>query len=150
VASQGADRTGSRSKFYEGLIEALVSFAKYRFFWTGKQQDGASTQEHVDVAKKSAFASLVITEKTFEETPEEVRCPVEAEYLWYWFLELDETRLNSGMGFNAITHTEITHWDEGLGIKLLPFERRAIRAIDKAFKEHANSKANERDKNGRE
>lgn len=103
----------------------------------------------MDVAKKSVFARQVLTEQTFDEVPDEIDCPVELEYIWNWFLELDETRLNSGMGFNSITHTEITHWADGMWMKLLPFERRALRRIDKAYMEHCNTKANEKDKNGK-
>jgi hypothetical protein len=72
--------------------------------------------------------------------PEETDCPYEVQYIWSWFLELDKTRLNGGMGFNPITHVEITAWSDGMDIDILPFERRAIRAVDEAYMIHCNSK----------
>ena len=44
------------------------------------------------------------------------------------------------MGAGSITHVEITAWANGMGIELLPFERQAIRQIDKAFLIYSNSK----------
>lgn len=77
-------------------------------------------------------------------------CPYEVEYIWQWFLELDKTRHNSGMGINSITHVEITAWSDGMKLDLLPFERRAIRAIDEAYVTHINSKVKDKDKHERD
>ena len=66
-------------------------------------------------------------------------CPHEVEYIWQWFYELDATRQN-GMGAGPITHVEITAWANGMGIDLLPFERQALRQIDRAFLIYSNSK----------
>ncbi len=45
------------------------------------------------------------------------------------------------MGLGPITHLEISAWAEGMKIDLLPFERKAIRELDKAFLIYSNSKA---------
>lgn len=100
--------------------------------------------EHVEVAKNSAFAGLIITEQTFEEVPEEVRCPPELEYIWGYFRDLDGTRKNSGMGFCPIEHTEITAWSDGMQIGITPFERMCIRAVDEAYRQHCNMKDKKR------
>ena len=84
----------------------------------------------------------MITEETFEDAPEEVSCPWELQHIWEWFLELDETRQN-GMSIGPITHTEITKWSEGMGYNLIPFERRALRAVDRAFMIHQSKKEKE-------
>lgn len=47
------------------------------------------------------------------------------------------------MQATGIKHVEITAWAEGMQINLLPFERRAIRAVDVAFMDYQNSKAKE-------
>lgn len=101
-------------------------------------------EAHLESAKGNAFAASVITEKTFEEAPEEVECPFELQHIWEFFIELDETRPSNGMAVSSITHEEITAWAEGNNISLMPFERRCIRAIDKAYVTYQNSKAKER------
>lgn len=123
----------------------MIEFAQGRFYWGNKESDGASTQEHVEVAKKSAFAAAVIKEETFEDVPPEVDCPFELKHVWDWFVELDCTR-QSGMGLGPITHTEISAWSTGMGINLMPIEREAIRAIDRAYLTHHNSKDKEKEK----
>lgn len=50
------------------------------------------------------------------------------------------------MALNPISHTEITAWASGMNLELLPFERRAIRAIDQAYVAHCNSKNSEEKK----
>lgn len=57
-------------------------------------------------------------------------------------MQLNKTR-DVGMQVAAIKHVEITAWAQGMGINLLPFERRAICAIDDAFMAHQNSKSKE-------
>lgn len=99
-----------------------------------------STAEHVDIAKANSFATLVIKEDTFAEVPEEVECPWELEHIWGYFCELDGTRQTGGMGFNPITHVEMTAWAEGMGVTLTPFERNCIRVIDDAYRVHCNKK----------
>lgn len=58
-------------------------------------------------------------------------------------MELNKTR-DIGMQACAIKHVEITAWAEGERIKLTPFERRAIRAIDEAFMIHQNEQIKEK------
>jgi hypothetical protein len=80
---------------------------------------------------------MLITPKTFEEVPDEVTCPYELQYVWEYFRELDSRRPVGGMGgFTPISHTEITHWSEGMGIGITPFERSCIIAIDNAYRIH--------------
>lgn len=84
------------------------------------------------------MASLVINDQTFEDEDivSEIDCPVEVEYIWEWYIELDATRQN-GMGYGPITHQEITAWSVGMKIDLMPFERESIRAIDREFLIHS-------------
>ena len=119
-----------------------MAYATYRFYWGGKESDGASTQEHVDKAKQNAFAASVITDQTFAETPEVVDCPFELQHIWEWFYELDSTRINN-MTAGPITNQEITFWSNGMGYDLLPIERKALLAVDRAFLIH-NSKSSEK------
>ena len=75
-----------------------------------------------------------------EDVPEEQFCPIEIEYVWHWFHELDSTRTNGGMSLGAITNVEMTAWSVGMNIKLTPFERRAILELDKTYLQYLNSK----------
>jgi hypothetical protein len=45
------------------------------------------------------------------------------------------------MQATGIKHLEITAWSDGMGYKITPFERKAIRAIDVAFMNHQNTKS---------
>ena len=81
----------------------------------------------------------MITDQTFEDVPVEAYCPVEVEYIWEWFHDLDSTRQN-GMSHGPITNVEITAWSNGMWLNLIPFERRAILEIDRAFSIYSNSK----------
>jgi hypothetical protein len=83
---------------------------------------------------------LVATEKTFEEAPKEVECPIELAYLWGYFKELNRRRPRNGMGITPLTHEAITAWSDGMDIGITPFERACIVAIDDAFLEHVDSK----------
>lgn len=86
------------------------------------------------------LASLVVTDQTFDEAPEEIDCPYELAYIWGYFRDLDARRPNGGMGFSPITHEAITAWSDGLEIGIKPFERQCIVAIDDAYRDHINSK----------
>lgn len=119
-----------------------MAYATNRFYWGGKESDGASKQEHVDKARKNSFAASVITDQTFEDVPEEAFCPFEFQHIWEWFFELDSTRLNN-MAAGPITNVEITFWANGMGYDLLPIERKALLAVDRAFQIH-NSKPKEK------
>lgn len=119
-----------------------MAFATYRFYWGGKESDGATKQEHVDKAKQNAFAASLITDQTFADVPEEADCPYELQHIWEWFYELDSTRIN-GMSAGPITNVEITAWSDGMGYDLLPIERKALLAVDRAFQMH-NSKPKEK------
>lgn len=65
---------------------------------------------------------------------------MELEHIWEFFRELDATRNNSGMGFNPITHVELTAWSNGMQIGITPFERSCVIAIDNAYRLHLNDK----------
>jgi hypothetical protein len=64
------------------------------------------------------------------------------QYIWVWFNEeLNSCRDINGMALPPITHTEITSWADGMKIDLLPFERRALKALDNAYTSYFNSKS---------
>ncbi len=44
------------------------------------------------------------------------------------------------MGVGPITNVEITAWAQGMRYDLMPFERRAILAVDRAYLIHSSEK----------
>lgn len=100
----------------------------------------------MEAAKNSPFASQVITEKTFEEAPEEENCPWEVEYLWDWYCKLSGRR-QSGMAANPLLVTEIRSWAEGMRKNMQPFELDALIQIDDAFISYLNTKDKTESKN---
>lgn len=82
---------------------------------------------------------MIAKDQTFDEVPKQVPCPMEVKHIWEWFIDLDETR-QVGMGVNPICFTEIQAWSQLNRIDLKPFEVEAIRAIDREYLKHQNSK----------
>lgn len=94
----------------------------------------------------NCFAPQVISDQTFEELPEEVRCPPELEYIWDWYYELDASR-SSGFDLNPILYTEIEAWSRLNSLTLSSFEIKAIKAIDVAYMRY-NRTSNKREQDG--
>lgn len=90
-------------------------------------------------AKSNCFAPQVISDRTFEDAPEEALCPVEVEHIWRWYVELDEER-TAGMDLDPITSPVIESWARLNRIRPIPFEVKALRAIDKAYMKFHRSK----------
>lgn len=72
--------------------------------------------------------------------PEEAECPYEVEYIWDWFTELNAARPANGMCIGPIPYSEIAVWAKLMQLNLLPFEIKALRAIDEAYVTHCNTK----------
>lgn len=90
-------------------------------------------------AKANCFAPQVLSDQTFDETPDVVLCPVEVEHVWDWYVELDSTR-NSGFDIGPVTFAEIESWSRLMKIEVSPFEVQSLRAIDKAYIKFQRSK----------
>lgn len=78
---------------------------------------------------------LVSHWKQSGELPEQLDVPAlpfELEYIWDWWLALNESR-NVGMDINHISYTEIMTWSTLLKITLTPFEVRCIMALDSVY-----------------
>lgn len=59
--------------------------------------------------------------------------PTELEYVWHWWLELQETRAPSMNGHAHITYTELDSWTRLLQIRLTPFEVKCLMKLDSVF-----------------
>lgn len=57
--------------------------------------------------------------------------PEVVAHIWGWFWELDSGR-QTGMGISLLSYSEIEAWSRLRGVRLDPFELRAIKAMDVA------------------
>ena len=64
---------------------------------------------------------------------EEPEIPEFGRYLWEWFVELHSGRSAGMAGPDPISWRDIADWSALTGIKVLPWEVRAIRAMDNGF-----------------
>lgn len=53
-----------------------------------------------------------------------------AAYLWAWYCDLAQTRAAGGFGPARISRLEIQAWERDEGVRLEPWERRAIMQLD--------------------
>jgi hypothetical protein len=74
-----------------------------------------------------------------EADEEDVNCPLELEYLYAWFVELNSAR-QSGMDVCPITFSEMKDWSSLFSIELKPFEIRILKRIDTLYVNHFRSK----------
>ncbi|MFP1634084.1 hypothetical protein ACLB6G_20330 [Zhengella sp. ZM62] len=71
--------------------------------------------------------------------------PLEASHVLHWFYELDAARGSNGFGANPISYPDIAAWRELTGAEPLPWEVRALKAMDAAY---LNEFAKRKPKNG--
>ena len=60
--------------------------------------------------------------------------PRHAKHIWNAFAELSDERQVNGMALAPITRLEVRLWEADEGVTLAPWERRAIRRLDAAFR----------------
>jgi hypothetical protein len=64
--------------------------------------------------------------------------PIEIQYLWEWFWEMNSGRPVSQAGFLPLPATEILAWQELRDVRLAHWELDAVRVLDTFFlKAHA-------------
>lgn len=67
-------------------------------------------------------------------------CPVELEYLWEIFMELNQTR-GAGFGPSAIQYQEIAAWRDLMSVPIMPWEVHTIRKLDHIFLEACDARS---------
>jgi hypothetical protein len=83
-------------------------------------EDGGSRREHFESAARQGYPS---PEAIGPSIPEELR------YLWSYFLDIHDGRTINGMSAARATHMDLMAWQWNTGIKLLPWEVRAVTAL---------------------
>jgi hypothetical protein len=118
--------------FLDNCVHKLVDYAKNELKLSAKQKDGSSLREQLESIKRQTG----LTPKELES----IDMPHLIEYLWSYFLELNNTR-QSGMGVSSITYSEISAWCYLCDITLSPFEVKVIKLLDSVFVEHYNKES---------
>lgn len=62
-----------------------------------------------------------------------LRLPDGIDYLWHWFLHLRNRSQQSGMGAGPISEADYGWWQVNHAIRLTPFERHVIDALDNQY-----------------
>jgi hypothetical protein len=109
-------------KFYQEQVEELLAFAKSEFALAVTQKDGATLRQHLDIIWQQ-------TGKKPEQL-EIMKCPDLLAHIWYWFLELNQSRQHSEMGAMPISFSEILAWATLSGVSPLPNEIRVLKQLD--------------------
>ena len=96
------------------LVEAVRTYAE----WDVADGKGATKRDHLKQAGRKGPAVTV---------------SVPLRYLLDWFFELDAGRGGNGFGLNPISFADIEAWSRLTGARPLPWEVRAIKAMDAAL-----------------
>lgn len=118
----------------------MLRYAKSQFYWAEQQPDGSTNRDHINAARKNAFASTVGPIEDEDEEDKYAPCPSELEYIYRWFVELSSTR-QSGMSMSPIVYQEIQAWAALSKLELSQFEIRTIKRIDVLYLQHFRDKS---------
>ncbi len=118
----GARHSPTRA-FYQGLSEALVTYAKAQIHLTEKLPDGHTRREHLQSLARNGRHVPALHPRPL---------PALCAPVWAAFCELDAERGGAGLGgIQPITSTQILGWQQLHGIALSGWEVQAIRRIDR-------------------
>jgi len=96
------------------------------------QSDGQTLLDHLEQVEKATG-----------QRPPEAECqepPIEGEYLWEWFWELNQGRQAGISGPASLSWLEIKAWSELNRVQLEQWELQAIRIMENAYLQAANKK----------
>lgn len=119
---------GRPRKFYADLIAELVTFAQSEFKLSVLQEDGKPLRDHLGVLWRQSGECP----KELAEAPP---LPELAAHVWTWFLELHVDREYAKGEPRPIRSREFIDWMTLTGARPAPWEIRAIRAVDAAWRE---------------
>lgn len=112
--------------FYDGLTRDFASFAAHQFELGIKQKDGATLREHYQAYQQRNGRPHPNLAEAPDLAPELLP-------LWSSFMELHSEREIGAGGPRSITTRDLHYWQAENGIQLEPWEKRAIRAADRAY-----------------
>lgn len=128
MAGRAADRCHATPRaFYQGLSEALATYAQAQFHLAQRLPDGHTRREHYQALARNG-----------RHVPELHPQPLPATCagLWAVFCELDAERGAGVAGACPITSAQILDWQRLHGIELSGWEIAAIRQLDRLRLNH--------------
>lgn len=106
----------------------MIAYARHQFWLAAPTKDGSTIRDHLLAGSKQTGEEL----SALAGPP----LPEEATYLWQMFLDIADERPPSGGGMPALVpSTAIEAWCRMNGVSLFPWEFRAIRRLDRAWRE---------------
>lgn len=105
------------------MTDGLRAFAEKELVLGARQADGSTLREHLQSVERQ-------TGETPQALAEDVECPASMQYLWEYFLMLNVRRNQQR---DAIGNVEVLAWAELNGVRLAPFEMRALDAIEAEY-----------------
>lgn len=89
-----------------------------------RQKDGATLRDHLESdARQGGFESQWRLDNPPPLSPH-------IAHVWAWYCDLCQTRQSYGMGPSRLSRLEIQAWERDERVRLEPWERRAIMALD--------------------
>ena len=113
-----------RSKFYQGLIEALSIYARQQVELSKPEKDGASLRSHLESVQRQT--GITPEQLAVDELPDCIA------HVWLWFCQLSPKRA-VGMAAGPIASLEIEAWARLHRIEMTPFEVTALEALDTVY-----------------
>ncbi len=112
---------GQRSKFYEELVERLITFAEFEFKNARRLDDGGTEGDHKASAAKQweKLGKKKQAEYVVDGPPS---FPSELSYLWRWFCQHALGLAINGMAPSVVTWEGVTAWAALMDVRLEPWE----------------------------
>jgi hypothetical protein len=118
----GQPRGGGSRKFFAGLRERLIEYARREFALDAPAGDGHTIRQHL--LREAEQTGVVPADLQGLIAPEG------AEHVWLWFCQLEAVRTSNGYGPNPIAYGEIAAWAALTGNRPTRFEAACLRALD--------------------
>ena len=114
--------------FYLALTEELCEAVKKQAELIRKEDDGAELKDHLIAAAKQGDETAAAALREGEAP----RLSPEAEHVLQWFWTL-KAAAAPGFSYSVVTFESIESWAKLFNLWPLPWEVRAIRAMDSTF-----------------
>jgi hypothetical protein len=122
ICRANIQRIGEFGKFYQEQVSLLLAYAESEFELLKLQEDGQSLRVHLESAWRQTGKK--------PERLDTGDIPEHLEYIWNWFIELNNTRQHAEYGRLPITYSEMQAWCELTGSKPSSNDVKLIKLID--------------------
>jgi hypothetical protein len=109
----------------------LIEWAEHHFKLQQSSSDGASIAEHLESGREQ-LNKIKLRKSPARPIPSDDEAPEfpwPLNYLWEYFLEIADAVPRDDVGAPMITWGDIESWSELMGVRLEPWELRAVVVI---------------------